>query len=257
MEPKGASGANERGGATDRGKLAVVTGGGGGLAPAVAQRFAAAGWRLALVTRPGKESAVAELARATGAAMPAGGSPAEVAVYGIELGSAEATHAAFERLEGDLGPVDALLNLAGGFAMGKAVNADPALLERMLDLNLRTAVNATSALLPRMTARGNGFVAVIGANAGVSPAPGMTAYAAAKGALTAYFRSLAAEVGKDGVNVALLLPLTAIDTPGNRAAMPQADPANWIDPAALADALHFLATRAPRGFVHELAVAPR
>lgn len=233
--------------------LVVVTGAGGGLAPAVALRFAQARRRLALITRPGKEQSVDQLRRQL-AELPEAGA-GSITAHGIDLADPSSTSQGFAQLQADLGPVDTLVNLAGGFSTGKAPAADPALLERMLDINLRTAVNATQALLPDMLQRRHGFVAMLGANAVLSPAPGMTAYAAAKGALATYTRSLAAEVGKDGVNVALIIPGGAIDTPGNREAMKSADRSNWLDPAALADAIWYLSTLQARGRVHELVMA--
>ncbi len=236
--------------------LAVITGAGGGLAPVVARAFAAAGYRLALVTRPGSENAVEPLV-----AELAGGVPADraqsVAAFGIDLAAPAACAAGMRRVEAEMGPAAALLNLAGGFAMGGPVDEGPEVLERMLRVNLHTAVNATAALLPGMRERGHGFVAAIGANAVLAPAPGMTAYAAAKGALAVFMRSLAAEVDKAGVTVSLLVPAGAIDTPGNRAAMPKSDPNNWLDPGSLAAALLYLAGTGARGRVHELVLRPR
>lgn len=231
--------------------MAVITGAGGGLAPAVVTAFARAGHRLALVTRHGKENApnrateaLADVARA------------DARTYGADLADAADTVKTFARIAAELGPVDVLLNLAGGFAAGPAADTAPEAFEHQLDINLRTAVNATRAVLPSMLERGSGFVAAMGANAVLAPASGSSAYAAAKGAVATYFRALAAEVGKHGVTAALLIPTTAIDTPGNRAAMPKADPANWIAPEALASALLFMASREARGKVHELVVQP-
>jgi len=239
--------------------LAVMTGAGGGLAPAVARAFWQRGYRLALVARPGGEPAAEALARELTGAADHGDQPTQgsVRAYGVDLSLPGETASVMRRVESDMGAVSALLNLAGGFAMGGPVDDGPELLNRMLQINLHTAVNATAAVLPGMLQRGAGFVAAIGANAVVSPAPGMSAYAAAKGALAAFQRSLAAEVAAKGVNAALLIPTGAIDTPGNRASMPKADPANWLDPAALADALLYLAGTERRGWVHELVISPR
>ena len=242
--------------------LVVITGAAGGLAPAVARAFRSAGHPLALVTRPGGEDAVESLAQElaheadSAAAGSTGTTLATVATYGIDLASPSGTRAGFASIEAAQGPAGLLLNLAGGFAMGGPHDGGPELLQHMLSINLHTAVNATSAVLPGMLERGAGFVAAIGANAVLTPAPGMSAYAAAKGALATYQRALAAEVGKRGVNAALLIPAAAIDTPGNRAAMPKADPSNWLEPAALAEALLYLANTRPRGAVHELVIRP-
>lgn len=239
--------------------LAVITGAGGGLAPAVARAFWQAGYRLALVSRPGGEPDAEALGRELAGATEQGNRPTRdsVRAYGVDLSLPDETARVLGRIESEMGAVGALLNLAGGFAMGGPLDSGPDLLNRMLQINLHTAVNATAALLPGMLQRGTGFVAAIGANAVLAPAPGKSAYAAAKGALAAFQRSLAAEVAVKGVNAALLIPAGAIDTPGNRASMPKADPANWLDPAALAEALLYLAGTERRGWVHELVISPR
>lgn len=242
---------------SDSSPLAVITGAGGGLAPAVALAFARAGHRLALITRPGSEAPARALAQRLQQEAPTnGGAPTQARVFGVDLADHASCSDGLERVEAAMGAAAGLLNLAGGFAMGGPASHGPQLLERMLTLNLHTAVNATTALLPGMLERGHGFVAAIGANAVLAPAPGMGAYAAAKSALAAYQRSLAAEVGKQGVNAALLIPAAAIDTPGNRQGMPNADRSKWLAPAALADALLFLARTGPGGVVHELVIRP-
>lgn len=225
--------------------ITVITGAGGGLAPSVAGAFATAGHQLVLVTRPGKESGAEQLAETVNAAK----------VLGVDLGDAEGVTAAFESLTGEFGPIRGLLNLAGGFASDTEA-ADRSLLSRMLEINLFTAHNATAAVLPAMLAAGEGFIAAVSANAATVPSAGSAHYAASKGALAAYFRSLAAKVGKEGVSVSLVTPTTAIDTPGNREAMPKTDPAKWIDPAAVAGALLYLTTTRARGRVRELALYP-
>lgn len=236
------------------GRVAVVTGAGGGVAPAVVRRFAAAGYGLALVTRPDKQGEVDGLVAEARELLGAAG---DVRAFGADLADPAAAAAVMERAEGELGPVSALLNLAGGFAAGPVDSGGADRLARMLEVNFHTAVNATSALLPRLLERGGGFVAMVGASAALSPGPRQSAYAAAKGALTSYTRALAAELGERGVNVALLIPKGTIDTPGNRAAMPDADRSRWVQADALADALIFLAERKAGGRVHELVVSAR
>lgn len=233
-------------------KLAVVTGAGGNVAPAVSRRLAVEGWRLALITRPGKEGELEELVNDLRSAAPTTANPPQV--YGADLASEDDSQRLFARLQDDLGVVDALFNLAGGFGGDKG-HAPAAQLARMLSVNLTTAVNATRAVLPGMVERGRGFALAVGAKAALTPGGGASAYAAAKAALVAYFRSLTAANGKHGVNVALLFPMGTIDTPANRAAMPDADRSHWIATTALAEAALFLAERQPNGWVHELQVA--
>lgn len=245
--------------------MALLTGAGGGAAPAVVAALRRRGWRVALVDRPGKEAWLLQRHSAgdgdgatpgpVGVGPAAGGLAADgLAAFGADLsrpGGAESAVAAVLERFGDL---HAVVNLAGGFAAGKAHEAGLAELEAMLDVNLRTAVATTRAALPVLLERGRGSVVGVSAGAASTPAPGKALYAAAKAAVRAYFLSVAAEVAGAGVDVAVLTPVGTIDTPANRAAMPNADRTGWIAPAALADALLFLVERPAQGKVRELEV---
>ncbi len=230
--------------------LVVVTAAAGGMAGTLVPRLASRGWRLALTSRPGKEAETAALYEE----LSAGG--AELRTFGVDLASPTSVVAAFARIKTEMGAPTALVNLAGLFESGPSADAGPeataAALERSLDSNLRSAVNAAAAVLPDMLAAGAGAIVGVGAAAVLSPAPKTVAYAAGKGALASYFRSLAAQVARDGVSVGLLIPLGALDTPGNRESMPKGNPDAWISAEAFGDAVEFLLSRPPRGFVHEL-----
>lgn len=228
----------------------VVTGAGGDLAGTVVARLAGRGRPLALTVRPGSvEAARARYSQALEDA-------SQVHVYGVDLASATSVAAGFERVRDELGTPAALVHLAGRFESGPAadagVEAAATALERSLDGNLRSAVYAAAAVLPGLLAAGKGAVVAVGAAAAKAPAPGSVAYAAGKGALAAYFRSLAAQVARHGVSVGLVMPMGALDTPGNRRAMPNADPSAWISAEAFAEAVEYLLGRRARAFVHEL-----
>ena len=231
----------------------AVTGGGGAVAPELAAAFLGRGWQVALLDRPGKEERVLA-GRPEFAAAAAQG---RLAYFGADLADPVATAKAFAAAAERFGEAEMLLNVAGGFAMHPAASAGVSELDRLLTINLRTAVNATAQVLPGMVERGSGFVLAVSAGAASQAAPGRSQYAAAKAALSAYFRSVAAEVGSAGVNVAVLVPVGTIDTPQNRAATPDADPNTWIRPAAVADTVLFLASRPAGGRVHELAISAR
>jgi NAD(P)-dependent dehydrogenase (short-subunit alcohol dehydrogenase family) len=111
----------------------------------------------------------------------------------------------------------------------------------MLSLNLDSARYAISALLPKMIARGGGSVVVIGSRAVERPweSKGAAAYAAAKSALVAYARTVAAEALDQGVRVNAVMP-SVIDTAANRADMPNADAARWVAPRSLSAVIAFL-----------------
>ena len=83
-----------------------------------------------------------------------------------------------------------------------------------------------------------------------------SAYAYSKRGVLRLVRKQAKAFGERGGRVLSLSP-GVIDTPGNRAGMPNADRTNWLAPEALADALYFMASTRARGVVHELVVTPR
>lgn len=139
-------------------------------------------------------------------------------------------------------PVDVLVHLVGGFTGGQTIEATGEdVWERMLNLNLRCAVEMFRAVLPGMKARKRGRILAIGAKAGVEAAPHVAAYGASKAALIHLVRSLAAEGKDDGISANTVLPST-IDTAANRAAMPNADYSAWVSPAAIASLLVWLAS---------------
>lgn len=149
---------------------------------------------------------------------------------------------------------DAVLNIAGGFSMQVAEEAVPEDLQHLMSINFNTLFNTVTAVLPRMLARKTGFIAGISAGAGIQGAGGMALYSAAKAAVRVYLRSLAQELGHAGIRVSTVFPMGAIDTPGNRVAMPRIDPNTWIDPYRIAEALHFLAVSDVRGHIQELQI---
>lgn len=225
-------------------KTAIVTGAGGAVARAVIETFASAGWALALVAH--SDDSVANLrARYAGHA-----------VVQADLGNEPQARQAVSDAVQALGRIDALLNIAGGFAMSAATDTSPAQLQAQLAINFHTAFNATRAALPGMLERGHGFVLGIGAAAAFDGGGQVGAYAASKAALTVWMKSLAAEVAPRGITVSMLHPMGAVDTPANREAMPDSDPSGWIDPAEIAATALHLATRGERGRIDEAKLYP-
>ncbi|HBY62212.1 MAG TPA: hypothetical protein DEH78_20520, partial [Solibacterales bacterium] len=140
------------------------------------------------------------------------------------------------------GPVDVLVHLVGGFNGGTRVEeTGEDVVERMFELNFRTAFHAASAVLPSMRERGFGRLLAIGARPAVEPRALLGAYAASKAALVSLWRTLAAENKDRGITANVILPGT-IDTPANRRHMPDADPSGWVAPAHIAALLLHLAS---------------
>lgn len=222
-------------------RTVIVTGASGYLGRAVAAAFAARGARLVLVARHRDA-----LAAAFGTLEDAALVPADL----TERGQAQAAvDAGVQRF----GRVDALCHLAGGFRMGETVHeTSDSTWDQLLDVNARTLIHMSRAVVPHMIEHGGGRIVTVGAYAAQKGAAHMGAYCAAKGALLRLTEAMSAELKEKNINVNCVLP-TILDTPENRAAMPKADPARWVATAALADVILFLTSDAARA-IHGAAI---
>ena len=223
------AGESEGGGADN---YLAVTGAGGSVGPALAAALLTRGFQVALLTRPGKERAALQRV----AQLTTGNDEHAVAAFGVDLTDEPSMRAALSAADQRFGHVAALFNVAGGFLMRPATEAGTDDVEQMMARNFHTAVTATKAVLPGMLARRSGFVLAVGAGAASQASPGRTAYAAAKAALAAYFRSLSSELKGTGVSAGILHPMGTIDTPPNRQAMPNANFASWLGVEAVIEA---------------------
>ncbi len=141
-----------------------------------------------------------------------------------------------------LPPLWASIQLAGGFAMAPLTETSLADFETQWRMNAVTCFLACrEAVRSIRKAGGGGRIVNVAARPVVAPVPGMTAYTAAKASVAAMTQALAAELIGDGILVNAVLP-SIIDTPANRAGMPDADHAAWPKPAELAAAIGFLAS---------------
>ncbi|MDR4478930.1 MAG: SDR family NAD(P)-dependent oxidoreductase [Nitrospira sp.] len=205
-------------------KVVLIAGGSGALGQTVTPAFAAAGARVITVDRDPPSAQVA-----AGNAMKADVTD-EVDVQRLVK---QVMHAQ--------GRIDVLINLVGGFANGSIMETDVSLWQRMLTMNVTAAFLLSKAVLPHMVTRGAGRILHVAAWAVVEPFPGAVAYIVAKSSLLALIRVLALELKGSGVTVNGVLP-TTIDTPANRASMPQVDPSTWTKPESIAETMIFLAS---------------
>jgi NAD(P)-dependent dehydrogenase (short-subunit alcohol dehydrogenase family) len=158
----------------------------------------------------------------------------------------QSVQAAVDQAIGRFGRIDVLCNLAGAFRMGAPVHETSAGdWDFLLDVNARSLLNTARAVVPRMLASGGGKIVNVGAYAAQKGAANMGAYVASKSAVIRLTEAMAAELRSHNINVNCVLP-TTLDTPENRAAMPQADPRRWVAPEDLAEAIAFLASDAAR-----------
>jgi NAD(P)-dependent dehydrogenase (short-subunit alcohol dehydrogenase family) len=225
-----------------KGQTAVITGAAGNLGRAVAAAFAAAGANLVLLDL--NEDALK--------AMPASGDD-DVLRQRVDLADAASITAAVDAAVKRFGRIDALCNLAGGFAMGdKAHELSADAWNHMMELNAGTVLRMCHAVVPHMLQAGGGRIVNIGAYSALSGKAEMGAYVASKSAVIRLTETMAAELRGHGINVNCVLP-SIIDTPQNRAAMPKADPRKWVAPEALAEVLLFLCSPAARA-IHGAAI---
>ncbi len=223
-------------------RTVMITGAAGHLGRAVAAAFAAQGARLGLVDL--RRDA---LQRAYG------GEDERRRFVAVDLLDAAALGVAVDGVVAQWRRIDVLCNIAGGFRMGEPVHAtSDADWNFLFDINARTLLHASRAVVPRMLEAGGGRIVNVGAWAAQHGAAGKGAYVASKSAVIRLTESMALELREHGINVNCVLP-TIIDTPDNRAAMPGADPARWVAPADLASVIVFLASDAARA-VHGAAL---
>ncbi len=153
----------------------------------------------------------------------------------------------FERAKetvAEIGRIDVLANIAGGFTMGDTVaTTSDDTWDFMMNLNVRTVLNMTRAVVPVMQSNRGGKIVNIGARNGLRGVGNMAAYSASKSAVIRLTESLAEELKHDNINVNCILP-SIIDTPRNREDMPKADFSSWVSTSAMARVVLFLASSA-------------
>lgn len=209
----------------------AVTGAFGALGAAVAHSAGGRGWRVALLGS--SATAPVGVVEASG--------PGAFALGGVDLSDPTKTEAAMRDVAARLGGLDALVNVAGGFASEKVAGGDPALWDKMFANNLKTALNASRAAIPFLTQSAAGRIVNVGALTALNPAgAGMGPYTASKAAVHKLTESLAAEL-KGKVTVNAVLPST-LDTPANRRDMPKADFSSWVTLEEAANLILFLAS---------------
>ena len=212
-------------------KTALVTGADGGLGIHVTRALLDAGF---LVTGLAPKIKQSDFERPGFTALPS------------RLDSLEAAKRSADAVITKFGKIDVLAHLVGGFAGGTSVaDIDDATFRRMFEMNVDSTFHILRAVLPHMQKAGAGRIIAIGSRAAESPGAGVGAYSASKAALVSLIRTVAVENKDWGITANLILPGT-IDTPANRQAMPKADMTNWVQPAAIASLILWLASDAAK-----------
>ncbi|UWM78854.1 SDR family NAD(P)-dependent oxidoreductase (plasmid) [Rhizobium sp. WSM4643] len=209
--------------------VVMVTGAAGNLGAAVVKELASNGARVVSVER----NLGADIA-------PAGCSDGELLeIGGIDLADLTACQDAVRRTLDAFGRIDALVNTVGGFRTGPVQESGFDQWDQMFQMNARTAYAISAAVLKPMQEVTYGRIVHIAAAPGLKAGANQAAYAASKGAVIRLTEAIAAENRDKRITANCILPGT-IDTPQNRAAMPNAKTGSWVQPADIAKLIGFL-----------------
>jgi len=166
---------------------------------------------------------------------------------GVDVNDEASVAQGIARAREQLGPVRALVHTVGAWAGGVEVSAQALSdVQRMLAVNFYSAVHLVKAVLPDVLAAEHGRIILFASADALHGRAGASAYAASKAALLRYAEALAEEVAPKGVGVRVIVP-TTIDTPANRAAMPNGRFADWVKLDEVASAVEFLLSPASAG----------
>jgi len=180
------------------GKVLIVTGGAGGIGTALCQRFVEEGSVVAVFDLNGEAAlALAEKLRSGGGK--AGG-------YAVDITDADLVESAVAQVERDLGAVDVLVNNAGWDRAAPFLDTDPVLWEKIVAINLTGPLNMHRSVLRRMSAHGRGRVVNIASDAGRVGSSGEAVYAACKGGIIAFSKTLAREMARSRININVVCP---------------------------------------------------
>jgi NAD(P)-dependent dehydrogenase (short-subunit alcohol dehydrogenase family) len=209
-------------------KVAIVAGAGGALGHATTVTLAASGLTVVAVDR--SERGLGEL-------------PDGVRREVADATDPDVPTRLIDQIAGEVGPPDVLVNTIGGFRPGDALTTTPEALRLMLDVNLGPALWLSRAVAPHMRQRGSGAIVHVAARPGIEPSGGMVAYGVSKAALVHLTRVLDLELRPHGIRVNAVAP-QLLDTPANRATVPEEVMAHAVTPQAIADLIAFLVSDA-------------
>jgi NAD(P)-dependent dehydrogenase (short-subunit alcohol dehydrogenase family) len=210
-------------------KVVIITGANGNLGSALARILASRGAILVLVSH--EKALLHNLKQEIGN---------QAFDFECNLINSEAVNHCYQQIISQFGKVDILANIAGGFTMGPLLhNTSDKDWDFMMDLNARTVFNSCRSILPHFLENKSGKIVNVSARAAKEGKAKMAPYCASKAAVITLTEALAAEYRFDNINVNCILPGT-IDTPQNRADMPNADFSKWVQPTELAEVIIFL-----------------
>jgi NAD(P)-dependent dehydrogenase (short-subunit alcohol dehydrogenase family) len=210
----------------------VLTGGTGHLGTALARRLVATGGRLAV------SYLIPEEAEAFEAALDV--DEDRLMLRRVDATSAEQVAGFLDEVVETFGGFHGIAALVGGWAGGRDIaETDDLRLDRMLDLNLRSAFYAVRAAIPHLRRQPWGRIVLIGSTAAREAPIGQAAFNVAKAGVVALGETAAAELAEYAITVNVVMP-SLIDTPATRAALPFADYVDWPEPDEIASVIEYL-----------------
>lgn len=224
--------------------VCVVTGVGPGTGMAVARRFAAGGYAVAMMAR--SADALDAFARET---------PGTFAVP-TDVTDPASVEAAFARVRSEMGAPSVLVHNAGNAVFGSILDVKPASFEAAWRVNAYGLFLTARAVLPDMLAAGRGAILVTGATASRRGGAGFAAFASAKAAQRVLAESMARSVGSRGVHVAYVVIDGVIDMPATRAFFANKPNEFFLRPDAIAETYHYIAHQDRSAWTFETDVRP-
>jgi NAD(P)-dependent dehydrogenase (short-subunit alcohol dehydrogenase family) len=212
-------------------KTAIVTGASGNLGQAVVKKFLAGGYFVVGTVIP-DDTVIIDTK----------GNHFETAV--VDLMNEDAARQFAELAAIKHGRIDAAILTVGGFAMGNIGATKTSDVTKQLKLNFETAYNIARPVFLQMMQQGSGRIFLVGSKPGsdMRNSKGMVAYGLAKSLLFRLAELLNEEAKGKDVVTCVIVPST-IDTPSNRASMPDADFSKWVTPEAIAEVIYFYSSQ--------------
>jgi NAD(P)-dependent dehydrogenase (short-subunit alcohol dehydrogenase family) len=225
-------------------RVCVVTGVGPGTGAALVRRFAAEGYRVAMLARSAER--LDELARTI----------VGTRGYAADVGDAAAVRDAFARVRSDLGPVDTLLYNAGSGVFAPFLDTPPDAFEAAWRTNALGLLLCAQEVVPAMLEAGRGTILVTGATASLRGGANFAAFAPAKAAQRVLAQSMARSLGPRGIHVGYVVVDGVIDIPNTRALFGDRPDDFFLRPDAIAETFWQLARQDRSAWTFELDVRP-
>lgn len=231
-------------------KIAIITGSAGGFGEGIAQAYVAEGAKVIVADING--DAARKVAATLGA---------QASSFTCDVSNKEQVQALVQHCVDTFGIPDIVINNAGTTHKNRPMlEVDEATFDRMFAVNVKSIYYMTHAVLPLLRQKGGGVILNVGSVAGIRPRPGLSWYNASKGAVNILSKSMAVELGPEGIRVNSICPVMGVtglfedfmgapDTPENRARFVATIPlGRFARPSDVAAAAVFLGSDAAEFF---------